>query len=360
MTSEGVRRSFLKLLPNEEKYLPFSKSSFTDIESVIDFRRYPVKVDKYKKVLLAGCLVNKNEDRKLINGWLALYASMRGWPTNAERRRNVDKAIADAQMESHRDDFEKVTELLDARRFVVLQGAPGVGKTYLAERISQERFDKTFFTQFHAETSYSDFIVGILPALDKEEVTYRYHYGVLVDAIVYAKSHPKERVLLIIDEINRANLASMMGPVFYLFEPSRKNSKQVLRLGNTEVSQLPENLYVLPTMNTADRNLAVVDFALRRRFAWYEIEPHHFGKNEKGKLYFYRIASIFEKYATRSELNLQPGGAYFMGDDEEVDQKLEYEVMPLIREYLEQGFLGNSEQEFDSFFYTSIGKHLFR
>ena len=99
-------------------------------------------------------------------------------------------------------------------------------------------------------------------------------------------------------------------------------------------------MHVIATINTADRSIAVVDFALRRRFAWYTIKPECFstGVIPESKELFEEISAIFEKYASDSELNLQPGGAYFMASTiEELNQKIEYELMPLIKEYLEEG-----------------------
>ena len=86
--------------------------------------------------------------------------------------------------------------------------------------------------------------------------------------------NPKQKVLLIIDEINRANLSNVLGPVFYLFEYQSGVRNVRVKLGDMELEKLPDNLHVIATMNTADRSLAVVDFALRRRFAWYTLRPH--------------------------------------------------------------------------------------
>ena len=115
-------------------------------------------------------------------------------------------------------------------------------------------------------------------------------------------------------------------------------------------------------MNTADRSIAVVDFALRRIFAWYTIKPTCFssGVIKEGKELFEDISSIFEKYASDSELNLQPGGSYFMANDiNELNQKIEYELMPLIKEYLEKGLLTSAAEKFNDLFYRKIRKNLF-
>ena len=176
-----------------------------------------------------------------------------------------------------------------------------------------------FFTQFHAETTFSDFVYGIFPKVESEKVEYELKYGELCEAVKYASENPRDEILLIIDEINRANLANVLGSVFYLFESKRISSPHSIQVGERSISQIPKNLHVIATMNTADRSIAVVDFALRRRFAWYTIKPECFstGIIPEGKILFDEVAAIFEKFASDAELNLQPGGAYFMASTAE-------------------------------------------
>jgi hypothetical protein len=176
-------------------------------------------------------------------------------------------------------------------------------------------------------------------------------------------------VYLIIDEINRANLSNVLGPAFYLFEPSMSGSNiKVEVCPGLLLNELPSNLYVIATMNTADRSLAVVDFALRRRFAWYTLYPHSIEEADPGQVFcfqeFSEIASIFERYATDEELNLQPGHAYFIvsedNPDNEIKTRLRYEVMPLIKEYLMDGMLSRAKDDFVNYFRDKIGEEMFR
>lgn len=367
-TMPGMRRLFLKLLPGDEAHHPFCKPKFTDIETPVDFSAVEeetnVRLDKYRKVLSIGCLIDtmNGEDMKLVEAWTAQYASIRKWASTASQRQAIRDAInAVRGLHIQIDHEKKVKQLLACRRFVVLQGAPGTGKTFLAEKIA-EAYDKVFFTQFHAETTFSDFVYGIFPKVESEKVEYELKYGELCEAIKYASENPRDKTLLIIDEINRANLANVLGPVFYLFEPKRMSSNHSIQVGERSISQIPKNLQVIATMNTADRSIAVVDFALRRRFAWYTIKPECFstGIIPEGKILFDEVATIFEKFASDAELNLQPGGAYFMASTaEELSQKIEYELMPLIKEYLEEGLLTSAAGEFNDLFYRKIKKNLF-
>lgn len=368
-TQPGLRRLFLSILPNDVHHAPFCKVAFSDIETPISFSNpiteTGVSLEKYKSVLAIGCLIDIHTDMTLVNAWIAQYAKIRDWASNQSQRNAIEVAISQCRSpkKSFAQQKEEVLELLSRRQFIVLQGAPGTGKTYLAEEIGANFYAKTFLTQFHAETSYADFVEGIMPKLDSEKLYYQTKTGILVEAIQYAKSHKNENILLIIDEINRANLANVLGPVFYLFESQRKqDDSKGICIGNLKINKIPDNLHVIATMNTADRSIAVVDFALRRRFAWYTIEPRYFETDTKlGKTLFDKVSAIFEKYATDAEMNLQPGGFYFMAKDvSELKLKMEYELMPLIKEYLDEGFLTNARNDFSDLFYQYIQKPLYQ
>ena len=368
-TQPGLRRLFLSILPNDVHHAPFCKVAFSDVETPISFSNpiteTGVSLEKYKSVLAIGCLIDIHTDMTLVNAWIAQYAKIRDWASNQSQRNAIEVAISQCRSpkKSFAQQKEEVLELLSRQQFIVLQGAPGTGKTYLAEEIGANFYAKTFLTQFHAETSYADFVEGIMPKLDSEKLYYQTKTGILVEAIQYAKSHKNENILLIIDEINRANLANVLGPVFYLFESQRKqDDSKGICIGNLKINKIPDNLHVIATMNTADRSIAVVDFALRRRFAWYTIEPRYFETDTKlGKTLFDKVSAIFEKYATDAEMNLQPGGFYFMAKDvSELKLKMEYELMPLIKEYLDEGFLTNARNEFSDLFYQYIQKPLYQ
>ena len=129
---------------------------------------------------------------------------------------------------------------------------------------------------------------------------------------------------------------------------------------NFSVSQLPDNLFVIATMNTADRSLAVVDFALRRRFAWYTLKPKPIDSNQFHRKDFISIQEIFDWYATSNELSLQPGQGYFIASsEEEISNRIKYEIFPLIKEYLQEGLLSNAKEEFNTYFSTRINQSLF-
>jgi 5-methylcytosine-specific restriction endonuclease McrBC GTP-binding regulatory subunit McrB len=129
---------------------------------------------------------------------------------------------------------------------------------------------------------------------------------------------------------------------------------------NFKVKKLPDNFFVIATMNTADRSLAVVDFALRRRFAWYTLKPKAINSKQFFKEDFTKIQEIFDWYASSEELTLQPGQGYFIADSEdEMKNRIRYEILPLIKEYLQEGLLRNAKEEFNNYFSTRINLSLF-
>lgn len=372
----GVRRMFLKLLDNHGD--SFCKPVFTDTENPSrDFADYvslkmpefaPV-VEKYGQCLPAIRCLNSDKpaDLRVLDAWIATYADLRLWATNNGQRSKIDKALKDFIPKEQSDHLKAIKELLSERRFVVLQGAPGTGKTFTANRIAKTEFkeENVVFVQFHAETTYSDFVYGIAPSL-KEPGKFEKKEGALYKAIELAEG-TQEDVLLIIDEINRANLANVLGPVFYLFENATEDRVSRIYVGDKPISRLPDNLYVIATMNTADRSLAVVDFALRRRFAWYTLRPRVLSEDDlkPGQHFdttlYNRIARIFERYATDEELNLQPGQSYFVtnGSEEVSRNKIVYELMPLIKEYLREGYLQKAKESFSNLFYEKVQLQLF-
>lgn len=367
-TFPGLRRLFSKLI-NENG---FCKSDLSDIETSLPksitgnskLQHIKNTIKTYTKVLPVCQIVDdpeSEEGQKIIAAFVAGYAKLRDWPTNKDHRKAISNALEPFIKSEDVDDEEVIQNLLEERKYIVLQGPPGTGKTRISKIIADKLNAKVFFTQFHAETSYSDFIYGILPNVESSELNYSDNLGVFSQAVKYAIENSSKKTILIIDEINRANLSNVLGPIFYLFEHKMGPSDITIEIcPGIEINKLPENLYVISTMNTADRSLAVVDFALRRRFAWYTLKPKSiklktFYKNDFGK-----IEEIFEWYASSNELNLQPGQGYFIADsDEEMTNRIEYEIFPLIKEYLQEGFIQSAKEEFNNYFSNRIKKTLF-
>jgi hypothetical protein len=183
----------------------------------------------------------------------------------------------------NRELFIKTTQLLKRKKCIILQGPPGVGKTFLARKIAYQIIGKTEdnlieMLQFHQSYSYEDFIQGIRPTINGFKIV----PGVFFRFCQKAIAHPDMQFFFIIDEINRGNLSKIFGELLMLIESDKRNKKFAIKLTYSEIEDdkffIPENLFIIGTMNTADRSLAIVDYALRRRFAFISLQPD-FGNN---------------------------------------------------------------------------------
>jgi hypothetical protein len=386
-TYPGLRRLFSKLI-NEKG---FCKSDFSDIETSLpksitgspDIQHIKNTIKTYTKVLPACQIVDdpeSEEGKKTIAAFVAGYAKLRDWPSNKDHRKAISEALEPFHKTETIDEAEEIKNLLNERKYIVLQGPPGTGKTRAAKQVAEKLGAEKYFIQFHAETSYSDFIFGLRPKTNSENLSYEIIKGEFSKAIEFAlqDENKTKNVILIIDEINRANLSNVLGPIFYLFEHKMDISNVEIEISPIlKIKVLPKNFYVIATMNTADRSLAVVDFALRRRFAWYNLQPNPI-KGKKKKLetvtvielensngYFFfedyaAIQEIFDWYASSNELSLQPGQGYFIADSEkEMKNRIKYEIFPLIKEYLQEGLIRNAKDEFNNYFAIRINKSLF-
>ena len=366
-TFPGLRRLFSKLVDERG----FCKGDFSDIETSLpkavagnpELQHIKNTIKTYSKVLPVCQIVDDPESdtgKKIISAFVAGYAELREWPTNNTHRKAISDALLPFVKQQQYDDEKEALSLLKERKYVIVQGAPGTGKTRLAKIIADKLKAKIFFTQFHAETSYSDFIYGIRPNLKQNSLSYAAENGIFVEALKHAVDS-KEPTVLIIDEINRANLSNVLGPIFYLFEHKQDISNvQIDITPELKVDKMPENLFVIATMNTADRSLAVVDFALRRRFAWYTLIPRMISSDQFYPEDFNEIHRIFDWYAKSNELSLQPGQGYFLAaSDDEMKKRIRYEIYPLVREYLQEGLLSSAKEEFNKYFMTRISLSLF-
>jgi 5-methylcytosine-specific restriction endonuclease McrBC GTP-binding regulatory subunit McrB len=178
-----------------------------------------------------------------------------------------------------RDDFSQTLALLAHKQNLILEGAPGVGKTFIAHRLAYALLgakdpSRVEMVQFHQSYSYEDFIQGWRPAAGGG---FALRNGVFYDFARLAAADPDRPYVFIIDEINRGNVSKIFGELLMLLERDKRGDAFAVpltyALGRNDRFAVPPNLYFIGTMNTADRSLAMVDFALRRRFAFVRLMP---------------------------------------------------------------------------------------
>lgn len=171
-------------------------------------------------------------------------------------------------------DYDKLVALLKYKKNIILQGAPGVGKTFTAKRlayslIGTEDDNCIAMVQFHQNYSYEDFVMGYRPS----ENGFELRSGVFYDFCETARNDINNEYYFIIDEINRANLSSVFGELLMLVENDYRDKHVNLVYKKDELFSVPHNVYIIGMMNTADRSIAMIDYALRRRFSFFTMKP---------------------------------------------------------------------------------------
>ncbi len=255
------------------------------------------------------------------------------------------------------EQYERLKRLLFYKRNVILQGAPGVGKTYLAKRFAYsllgEKNDRYIeMVQFHQNYSYEDFIMGYKPVDEGFELK----KGVFYTFCKKAEEEPDKKFFFIIDEINRGNLSKIFGELMMLIEGDKRGKKHNIKLAyKNELFNVPDNLYIIGMMNTADRSLAMMDYALRRRFSFFDIDPAFDKDTFRHHLLQYVGCSVVDKVISKfkdlnqkiaDEDNSGLGKGYCIGhsyfcvppvegqnDDEWYNTIIDFEIAPLLYEY---------------------------
>lgn len=245
--------------------------------------------------------------------------------------------------------YENLIAVLRNKKNIILQGAPGVGKTFAAKRLAysmmgEEDDSRIEFVQFHQNYSYEDFVMGYKPSEDGFELK----YGIFYRFCQKAANQSDKDFFFIIDEINRGNLSKIFGELLMLIEKDYRGTKATLAYNGLPFS-VPRNLYIIGMMNTADRSLALIDYALRRRFSFFEMEPgfdtEGFSRYQKSL----KSETLDELIARIKDLNIEIardktlgkgfciGHSYFCGrdycNDEWLRSVVEYDIIPMLSEY---------------------------
>lgn len=245
--------------------------------------------------------------------------------------------------------YENLVAVLRNKKNIILQGAPGVGKTFAARRLAwsmmgEKDDNRIEFVQFHQNYSYEDFMMGYKPVEDGFELK----YGIFYRFCQKAANQPDKEFFFIIDEINRGNMSKIFGELLMLIERDYRGTKATLAYNGLSFS-VPRNLYIIGMMNTADRSLAMIDYALRRRFSFFEVEP---GFDSEGFIHYQNglnNETLNELISKVKDLNHEIaldkslgkgfciGHSYFCGRDVCTDEWLHsivnYDILPMLSEY---------------------------
>ena len=258
----------------------------------------------------------------------------------------ADDFLQDVYMDEER--YQTLKALLLTKKNVILQGAPGVGKTFAAKRLAysimeEKDTSRVQMVQFHQSYSYEDFIMGFRPADSgftlKKGVFYEFCRKAAEDDRPY---------FFIIDEINRGNLSKIFGELFMLIESDKRGVELQLLYADEQFS-IPSNIYIIGMMNTADRSLAMLDYALRRRFAFFEMPPAFSSagfqsyKARINNIKFDRLVDTVERLNREITEDDSLGEGFRIGhsylctniniSDEWLRSVVEFELVPLLKEY---------------------------
>jgi hypothetical protein len=325
--ARSYARATLAHIVYEKEHLPDEANLQADFLDLIDYLH---------------AIAKSNELVRLLNPTVAGSASSTVIAAEVPMQTefSLDDCAAETGFPAH--NLKDWLDRLDRKKQLVLQGPPGTGKTFLAQRLARVIVSKTHgrveLVQFHPSYSYEDFVQGIRPTIVDGILTYSLKPGRFIEFCEAAASRPDDRFVLIIDEMNRGNLSRIFGELLFLLE----YRDQVVPLAQgSEPFSVPSNLFVIGTMNTADRSIALVDHALRRRFSFVFLAPDYdllarrlreYGLEPSGL-----VATLNQVNQAIGDRNYHLGTSFFLSAGNAIQSRVkeiwEGEIEPYLEEY---------------------------
>lgn len=316
-------------------------------------------VVELEKALAMKTLTNITEYRDLVNHLVKSFKDSDTSETSSKDeikeivKETYDKTSFLNEVFISEKDYDMLKGLLLQKKNVILQGAPGVGKTYMAKRLAysimgEQDDERVKLIQFHQSYSYEDFVIGYKPTKTGFEPHYGPFYKFCKEAIDDDADRP---YFFIIDEINRGNISKIFGEMFMLVENDKRGPQNTITLTyENDEFFIPSNVHIIGMMNTADRSLAMIDYALRRRFSFYDVQPA-FGsdkfKEEVEKVHNEKLNNLVDKVVELNEAianddslgeGYRIGHSYFCNIHENqvlqsLESIVEFDLIPLLKEY---------------------------
>ena len=365
--------SFIKKIKKVKDFFP--KYLINENEFGDDYEKLEKRNDVKSINLMCADASNEEELDQQLKKTLPFFCE---WSL---AKKNPPKIIYCFKTENMISGIESYKAILLKKKNMILQGAPGTGKTYSTaelalslidklpkkdeenEHIYQKRIMDIYnnnriyrgkgqidFITFHQSIDYEEFVEGIKPVSKGNKINYTVQDGIFKNICNLAIKHKDKNYVLIIDEINRGNISKVFGELISLLESDKRfgaeHSLSVTLPYSKESFFVPSNLYVIGTMNTTDRSVGLIDYAIRRRFLFVTMTADEGKiKDENAKKLFLAVKNFLEE--TKYEMDIEDlmvGHSYFMEADD-LEANWQYEIFPLLMEYYKDGIIKQSPQK---------------